>query len=415
MKINVVEAPMGAGKTSAAISYMNRYVGDKRKRFMFITPYLTECERVIESCAGLYFTAPKETPTKTADLKRLLQHRRNIVSTHKLFTMFDDGVIDLLNANDYVLILDEAVSVFDEYEMTSDDISVILDRYAHIDSNGLLVWDDWSYAGEFEGHMYCSKIGSIGLYGDKHVPFWMLPVSTFKAFRDVFVLTYMFETQMQRYYFDMWGMQYNYMTVRKVGEEYEFVPGCVQCDTSMYADLIHIVQNDKLNSIGRDSRSMYDPSSFSLSKGWYQRNAGGALMQQLKSNAVNFFIHYSKTPSKLNMWTTYSDYKNELKGKGYTKGFVPLNMRATNAYMHKTAIAYLVNLFPNPVYRNFMLSRGVQVDADAWATSNMVQFIFRSAVRVGKDVQVYVPSARMRYLLQKWLGICTNEETEWVI
>ena len=43
-------------------------------------------------------------------------------------------------------------------------------------------------------------------------------------------------------------------------------------------------------------------------------------------------------------------------------------------------------------------------DKDLWALSNMVQFVFRSRLRKGEPINLYVPSSRMRELFLKWLN-----------
>ena len=48
MQVNIVDAIMGTGKTSAAINYINS--SDDDIRFLYITPYLSEVDRVINSC-----------------------------------------------------------------------------------------------------------------------------------------------------------------------------------------------------------------------------------------------------------------------------------------------------------------------------------------------------------------------------
>lgn len=47
MKIKIIDSIMGSGKTSAAINYMNK---DYQKKFIYITPYLDEVDRVISAC-----------------------------------------------------------------------------------------------------------------------------------------------------------------------------------------------------------------------------------------------------------------------------------------------------------------------------------------------------------------------------
>lgn len=57
----------------------------------------------------------------------------------------------------------------------------------------------------------------------------------------------------------------------------------------------------------------------------------------------------------------------------------------------------------NPIVKNFFLQHGVTVDEDGYALSEMLQFIWRSAIRNGEEIWVYIPSIRMRNLLKQWI------------
>ena len=103
------------------------------------------------------------------------------------------------------------------------------------------------------------------------------------------------------------------------------------------------------------------------------------------------------------MWTCFKDYKSKCKGKGYTKGFVSCNARATNEYRHKKNLTYIVNIFNNPMILKFFRSKDVKVDENTFALSELIQWIFRSQLRDGKKINIYIPSKRMRMLLEKWL------------
>lgn len=82
-----------------------------------------------------------------------------------------------------------------------------------------------------------------------------------------------------------------------------------------------------------------------------------------------------------------------------------INLRATNKYRDRVSVAYLVNIFMNPVVKNFFQENGVEIEKDSYALSEMVQLIFRAAIRDGNPITVYVPSKRMRELLEDWLVI----------
>lgn len=48
------------------------------------------------------------------------------------------------------------------------------------------------------------------------------------------------------------------------------------------------------------------------------------------------------------MWTCFKDDRVKLKGKGYAKGFVPDNARATNDFKDKESLTYTNNRFMHP-------------------------------------------------------------------
>ena len=58
-----------------------------------------------------------------------------------------------------------------------------------------------------------------------------------------------------------------------------------------------------------------------------------------------------------------------------------------------------------------MFSRyGVSVDNDAFALAEMLQWIWRSAIRDDKSINIYIPSERMRNLLIGWLAFVAHAE-----
>ena len=52
----------------------------------------------------------------------------------------------------------------------------------------------------------------------------------------------------------------------------------------------------------------------------------------------------------------------------------------------------------------FFTEKGVKIDEDAWALSEMIQFLFRGCIRDDKPMELYIPSSRMRNLLIGWLN-----------
>ena len=73
-------------------------------------------------------------------------------------------------------------------------------------------------------------------------------------------------------------------------------------------------------------------------------------------------------------------------------------------YKDKTNCAYLINRYYNPMINRFFTDKGVKIEEDIWALSELIQWLFRSAIREEKEVNLYMPSSRMRSLLKDWLN-----------
>ena len=333
-KVNIVDAIMGAGKTQSIMNYINQ----SNDKFLVITPFLDEITRYRTYCKSKNFKSPKfeNKKTKLDNIKYLVEKGENIVSTHALFQKFDN-------------------------------------------------------------EKRLCDLGSLVCYGND-LMVWLFPIETFNSFRNIFILTYKFELQLQKYYYDYYGLQYQFWSVEGNDlENYHLVtyePNKSYLDYN-YEQLIHICEIEKLNLIGdRDT---------DLSKSWYVRNKNNTSIKVLKNNIQNFFRNIRNDNSSDNIWTTFKDYQSLLKGKGYTKGYLPLNSRATNEYRERTSVAYPVNRYLNPFVKNFFNSNNIEVDENGFALSEMLQFIWRSAIRDGKEIWVYIPSIRMRNLLKQWI------------
>jgi hypothetical protein len=209
----------------------------------------------------------------------------------------------------------------------------------------------------------------------------------------------MFDAQIQKYYYDLNNVSFQYLGVENQDGYYTFsenptVPKYVR----ELKNKIHILEDYKLNMIG-DNRS-------ALSSSWFDReknNRNKPMLKMLQNNIYNAFENKFKTPSDKNMWTTFKEFQSLLSGKGYTKGFVSCNARATNEYRHKKSLAYCLNVYFNPYIKNFFLDKGVDVKEDKYALSELIQWIWRSAIRDNEEIQIYIPSSRMRELLKLFL------------
>ena len=390
--ITVIDSPCGYGKTSFAINMIN---DNPTKNFVYITPFLDEVGRVIDSTRYADGTPrlkqPTKEKTKMESLNRLLDNADDIASTHALFKGCTSEIIN--KCRQYTLILDEVMSVVEQVsDLTKDDVATILNKkFAHIDKEtSLLIWDAENYNGRFNDIKAMCKQKHIFIVNGIAL-IWTFPVEIFEAFQDIYICTYMFDAQIQKYYFDFCGLKYKKVSVHNN----ELVPYTYdKVDMSK----VNILLDHKINNIGE---GYYD-----LSKSWYSKHSD---IKTLKSNIYNFIKniapHMAGTPIKWSkdvLWTTFNKFKDDVGDRRLKSSFLACNTRATNDYIDTFIVIYAVNRFPNPVIVNFFNNLGIKMDLDAYALSEMIQFICRSRVRRGEPIYCYIPSKRMRELLLEY-------------
>ena len=397
-KIVVIDSIMGSGKSSYAIQKMNE---DSDGSYIYITPFLSEVQRIKENCSNKKFIEPKNLGKGKLDsFNELLKKNKNITSTHALFKMANEDTMDLIRANDYILILDEVMDVVTQIHLNKDDLKVLTTmNLIIVDETGIVRWNDEmkDFDSKYNDMKLMCKNNSVFKVND-NLMMWTFPVEVFKSFKVVYVMTYKFKGQVQKYYYDLYDIKYEYNSVRFNNENnrYELTEYIEHDDLSAIKNLIHIVpDDDKLNRIGDDK--------YSLSKSWFKKKE--LLYETINKNLMNFFKNRCKGKSTDNMWCTFKDYKSHLSGKGYSKGFVSLGARATNDYVDKKNLAYCANIFLNPYLELFFHKNGVTVDEETYALSELIQWIYRSQIRRGDEIYLYLPSSRMRSILIKWLEV----------
>ena len=414
MKVTVIDSIMGSGKTTSLINMMNENTEEK---FIYITPYRDEIDRVISNCPNRYFETPKnfdkmnlKTCTKYEDLIKIIEQDINVVSTHALFQTFDENIIKVLKEHKYTLILDEVAQVVEEINISPDDVRMLINEgVIIINKDKRIIWSDDEYDGEFIKYKEPFKNGEVYLYGNS-VIIWCFPCEIFNCFDRVIISTYLFKGQLQCYYFQVNNIDFEYKSaVKSINDkgEYEFniVDYTEEYDYKSLSKLINIYEG-KLNAIGEDKDGRKKP----LSSTWY-KEATGEKLKLVQNNTYNYFRNICNKKSNEVLWTVFKfraetpetkkNRMTKVKPNGYNKSFETCNCRATNKYRDRDTVAYLINRYNSPAI--IFKDRGAEVDEDAFALSELLQFIWRSCIRDGKPINVYIPSKRMRTLLKGWL------------
>lgn len=391
--VTVVDARMGRGKTSAAIRYMNQFRGERR--FLFVTPYLSEVERVRARCD---FDEPaNDLGTKSANLKLKIRSKRNLAMTHALFYLMDREVLQLAKDNGYSLIVDESIDVIEKIPTSSKDFELIVQQMTDEGGDGRLSWKDPEYEGRFDDYKELADNGN--LFRLDTALLRITNPDIFEMFDEVIMLTYLFEGQTQKAYLDYFHIPYRVVGVELDEYGYRFSDRPDSPPPINLHDMIHIIDKPRMN---RPFSSRY-----ALSKNWYsRRSVNDADIETLRRNLNNLFTSMTKTDTSHRIWTCFKDDKGKILGpkKKFASSFLPMNIRATNEYREATTVAYLVNRFCDPNLVKFFAVRDIVIDNDQFALSEMIQFIWRSAIRDNKPITLYVPSERMRRLLIDWMN-----------
>lgn len=392
--VKVIDSVMGAGKTTYAINMIEQ--ASPLDRFIFITPFLDECDRIINTVESRHFITPSTKisgGSKLTHLKKLIEEGKDIVATHALFEMADAELFDLLQQNGYRLILDEVMTVIDKAPVSNADMRLLLDmNYVHInETNSKVEWraseaeyDD----GRFLDIKLMAQAGTLYYYRSKFLVY-AFPPKIFGTFVDVYVLTYLFDAQFMRYYFDLYEIPYKKYAV-KDGEIVEYNPR--NEGREALRALINVYEGE---------RNDFADAPTALSSSWLRRRDADEL-DAIRKNMYSYVRTDIKAKAKEVLWTTLKEVKPYLSGSGYAKGFIALNLRATNEFADRTTLMYVSNRYMNPHDSSFFQDNNITVDQDLWALSEMLQWIWRGAIRKGEEINLYLPSSRMRGLLEKW-------------
>lgn len=376
---------------------INKIKSEPENKFVYITPYLDEIKRVKDTTYEFnrMYEPMFRNSTKHENLHKLLREGKNVCSTHALFRKSNHITRQALSAHNYILILDEVMNVVEELpDFTSDDLNTLMqEQLAYIEDDFLLWSDDkLDYDGRYNDIKNMAINNNLVVIGNK-VLYWNFPVDIFNYFSEVYVLTYMFDAQIQKYYYDFYNINYDMFQVQN-GVLVDFKPSRDFQQRLEMAKLINIYKGN-LNSIGDEK--------YSLSVNWYKQD-DGTLQGILKNHLYNWFNNINRGVSvKYRLWTTFKNYKSNLKGKGYTNRFVSSNIRATNQYRDTYILAYTCNKFIKPTINIFFKKRNITINQDLYALSEMLQWIWRSRIREGKSINIYIPSKRMRKLLIDYL------------
>lgn len=290
------------------------------------------------------------------------------------------------------------LEVFDFHE---DDLRLAIDAGYIEENNGVYTLANSDYKGnalrELFSLMKSRELIKMTDKDNKSLFYWALPPELLTSFKDVFILTYLFTGQSLHHFMNIYNIPYEYIGIERTkdgGYRFGEYPGYTPEYVYHLKDMLHILDGERINEVGDDY--------YALSMSWFKKDEDN--VEQLKRNVYNCVNNiWGNIPADRKLWGSYCGESSKIKGKGYSKSFLAFNAKATNAYRKRDYIAYIANLFMNVDEKKYYQAHGIKVDEDMYALSIMVQWIWRSAIRDGGEVYLYIPSRRMRTLLTNWI------------
>ena len=403
-KVKLVDSRMGSFKSTEILKWMD---SNPQKRYLFVSPLLSEVDeggRVHKELKNITLEIPSDIEgSKSDSLYQMIRSGDNIACTHSLYLSMNDKHFKELSMKEYTLIIDEEVNVVDGFSKCStSDFLWLLEKgdieVSQVD--GMVSWVG-SRDNITKSHKYYEFLrhcDAKALYSTKRSNSMLvsqLPIKLFEVAKEVIILTYMFEGNVLDCFLKLKGFEV---------EEFTEIE-CVAPDKQNIRDLITLIPpNSKV-------------LNYSLSATWW-KDANNKQINDvanfIKSNCLSYNLKGDDV-----LWTTPKNRaakgvgnKNLVRPKGYIQDsegvpcYLAATVRATNNYSHKKAMFHCYNRSPLVPVSSYLQDFGHPIDLKVFATSEMLQWLWRGCIRNGEPMIVGTASKRMYNYFMEWL----NEE-----
>jgi hypothetical protein len=396
--ITIKDYPCGSGKTTSMIKSFKQ-----KEKYLVILPYLSEVDRIIEDANHVSFVEPTTEDniqnTKTESLKELLLTGQNVATTHSMYERLvpfvEEGLLE-----DYNIIIDEVPEVVQPVSTkskTSIQEFYVSRGFLKVEDNGLvLATDKWREKREEVADTLSTKIlshaetGCLYLLGE-HMFIWAMPSKLLNAGKSVTILTYKAEGSLLVSYISKLALPY-FIQSDKFKEE---------AFREQASQLIHL-QN--IPSISKLKLSHTAQQEGMRSSKYYSQLSGG--LKNLRARPLKGLdLSNVLLTCKKDAWI-----KDNGKAGVFAKGsrmfentnWIANTTRGTNEYAHCSHLIYLYDQHINPLVGRWLNNNTKHFD-DAYALTELIQWVWRSRIRRAEPVTLYLPAPRMRSIFIDWL------------
>lgn len=406
---------MGSNKTNSIIKWMS---DNPKDRYIYVVPNLNEIQDTEYSNSrvlSIGFVTPEaegEFKTKSEHLYYLCARGVSIACTHTLYKMLNESTLKLIKDKGYILVIDEEVALIDTYTSASpaDLVSLLNDKKVSIsDKDGMVSWianeevTEPYESARHKFHSFYKHIKNENIYttrqiktGDKYKSLFMVSQITkevIECAKRVVIITYLYQDSILDCFLQLKGFK-----VKKFRD--------VSINEASLSDVV-----SRITLLPYDEKM----SKLKLSSSWW--NTASSKDVKLVENFIRRTSRRSGLESGDIMWTVpstrtkWSQSKRKLKvspqsfvdGSDGEPCWIACTMKATNRYSHKKLAIHCFNRYPHVAVYSYLNDYGFQVDQDKYAVAEMLQWLFRSNIRLPDgEVTFAIASKRMYNLYLKW-------------
>lgn len=446
-EVTVVDAVMGTGKST----WVTLMLKQTEQRSIIVLPRLTEVERyekLLDDTQGVISLGDDQETSKKERFVDALTDAQLILITHSLFENYlTPETFEIIREGDWSLVMDEVITAFGPIkDITHTDIAGlvgkgVISKESLTDKVTKLVPNSeqarvYKNAPSTEASKTQKKFVEAAEIKDVLVVetqnqstrdflTFSLREERLNAFKKVTVLTYPFKETDLDYWFQINGWEVKHLRLTRNKKtnslgDYSLEPHDGIYSGEQFAELIELV--------GGSNRKQAEKSKYGYA--WNQLSARDSKSHLLCKDNRNPSPKTKEIRNDLRrefrnqrdrkrfadptdfMFTclkdcisTWRDPKKSLTAKFISEeNWVPYNERGVNKYSHIHNLAFLYNVFPQPQIEKTVQAFGLEYNKERYALFILIQWIWRSAIREGEKIRLYLPSRRMRVTLQDWLG-----------
>lgn len=435
--ITFIDRPCGTGKTTALIKELSEWDGSVERPVIVVTPRLSEVKRIIKGAPSANIAQPDDGlgSTKLEDIEALIAAGRNIACTHALYVKLRKLALEG-KLSGHRMVIDECPTPIElAPAMTKKEFrEQIEDRgLATVDEvTGLVMPTDlWMERAALGGKKSFSKqyvlaaMGRLLVTEKRDLLMMAIPVEMLLAPASLTILTYLHEGSLIAAYLDKLGVSYGtkkwagaaewIRQQKKLITVETFELPCIKVKTNQHGSkhtnmrlsftgqtkkappaALKALANKLMNMQKRGSLKDVPKESVMVTSAgelWFADGTGEDGRQKCGPLSHNTGL--------LGKWVYDTDTATWSVTDGWT--WVSNLTRGVNDHIHCSHAVYLFDQHPNPVLCEFLGKKSHEW-GKSFAITEFVQWLYRSRVRLGEPVTVFVPSKRMREIVIDWLN-----------